>query len=41
MKTFKGLSLEPEIAFRQIAAMIETGLIISVIDMKDHSDLSD
>ncbi|EMR8085673.1 hypothetical protein QBO93_001709 [Citrobacter freundii] len=41
MKTFKGLSLEPEIAFRQIAAMIETGLIISVIDIKDQSDLSD
>lgn len=41
MKTFKGLALEPEIAFHQIAAMIETGLIISVIDMKVESDLSD
>lgn len=38
---FKGLSLEPEIAFRQIAALIEAGLIISVIDGEDKSDLSD
>lgn len=43
MKTpsFKGLTLEPETAFRQIAAMIETGLIISVIDMEEKSDLGD
>ncbi|EBS2695456.1 hypothetical protein ZQ65_13935 [Salmonella enterica subsp. enterica serovar Newport] len=39
--TFKGLALEPEIAFRQIAALIEAGLIISVIDGEDKSDLSD
>ncbi|HIB1529917.1 TPA: hypothetical protein ACWV6C_005578 [Salmonella enterica subsp. enterica serovar Muenchen] len=38
---FKGLTLEPEIAFRQIAALIEAGLIISVTDGEDHSDLSD
>lgn len=38
---FKGLSLEPEIAFYQIAALIEAGLIISVIDEEDKSDLSD
>lgn len=39
--TFKGLSLEPEVAFSQIAAMIEVGSIISTIDMEDGSDLSD
>lgn len=38
---FKGLALEPEIAFRQIAALIEAGLIISVIDEEDKSDLGD
>lgn len=38
---FKGLSLKPEIAFHQIAALIEAGLIISVIDEEDKSDLSD
>ncbi|HIB1551516.1 TPA: hypothetical protein ACWV58_002737 [Salmonella enterica subsp. enterica serovar Muenchen] len=38
---FKGLTLEPETAFRQIAALIEAGLIISVTDGEDHSDLSD
>lgn len=38
---FKGLSLEPEIAFHQIATMIEAGAIISVIDLIDDSDLSD
>ncbi|EOZ4488706.1 hypothetical protein ACQLT9_005642 [Salmonella enterica subsp. diarizonae] len=38
---FKGLTLEPETAFRQIAALIEAGLIISVTDMNDKSDLSD
>lgn len=26
MKTFKGLTLEPETAFRQIAALIECGI---------------
>lgn len=41
MKTFKGLTLEPETAFRQIAVMIETGLIISVVDSEDSSGLSD
>lgn len=41
MKTFKGLTLEPEAAFRQIAALIKAGLIISVTDTNDKSDLSD
>lgn len=46
MKTFKGLTLEPETAFRQIAALIEAGLIeagliISVTNTNDKSDLSD
>ncbi|EBZ1027023.1 hypothetical protein D7O18_20525 [Salmonella enterica subsp. enterica serovar Muenchen] len=41
MNTFKSLALEPEIAFRQIAVMIETGLIISVIDSEESPDLSD
>lgn len=41
MKTFKGLTLEPETAFHQIAVMIEAGLIISVTDGEDHSDLGD
>ncbi|EIJ1057268.1 hypothetical protein LH751_003864 [Salmonella enterica] len=36
LTTFKGLTLEPETAFRQIAA-----LIISVTDTNDKSDLSD
>ncbi|EAA9934047.1 hypothetical protein DLB52_22275 [Salmonella enterica subsp. salamae] len=41
MKTFKGLTLEPETAFRQIAVIIEAGMIISVIDSEDSADLSD
>lgn len=41
LQTFKGLTLEPETAFRQIAALIEAGLIISVTDMKEESELSD
>ncbi|EPL9735142.1 hypothetical protein L3182_002891 [Citrobacter freundii] len=41
MKTFKGLTLEPETAFHQIAVMIEAGLIISVTDGEYHSDLGD
>lgn len=41
LPTFKGLTLEPETAFHQIAALIEAGLIISVTDGEDHSDLSD
>lgn len=41
LPTFKGLTLEPETAFRQIAALIEAGLIISVTDTNDKSDLSD
>ncbi|MCB2245357.1 hypothetical protein KTQ81_00085 [Salmonella enterica subsp. diarizonae] len=41
MKTFKGLTLEPETAFRQIAAIIEAGLIISIIDSEESPDLSD
>ncbi|EKP2071525.1 hypothetical protein ACE2PP_005180, partial [Salmonella enterica] len=31
----------PETAFRQIAALIEAGLIIQVADKNDNSDLSD
>ncbi|EBX7643589.1 XRE family transcriptional regulator [Salmonella enterica subsp. houtenae] len=41
LTTFKGLILEPETAFRQIAALIEAGLIISVTNTNDKSDLSD
>ncbi|MDJ3787338.1 hypothetical protein LEI94_22775 [Salmonella enterica] len=41
MNTFKGLTLEPEAAFRQIAAIIEAGMIISVIDNEESPDLSD
>lgn len=41
MKTFKGLTLKPEAAFRQIATLIEAELIISVTDTNDKSDLSD
>lgn len=41
MKTFKGLTLEPETAFRQIAVLIKAGLIISVTNTNDKSDLSD
>lgn len=41
LTTFKGLTLEPETAFRQIAALIEAGLIIQVADKNDNSDLSD
>lgn len=41
MKTFKGLTLKPDIAFNQIAALTEAGLIISVTDREDKSDLSD
>ncbi len=39
--TFKGLSLQPGDAFRQIAIMIEAGMIFSVSDLEDSSDLSD
>ncbi|EAV6548366.1 hypothetical protein ABG75_10730 [Salmonella enterica] len=41
LTTFKGLTLESETAFRQIAALIEAGLIISVTNTNDKSDLSD
>lgn len=41
MKTFKGLTLKPDIAFNQIAALIEAGLIIQIADKNDNSDLSD
>ncbi|EAM2623988.1 hypothetical protein PUY44_002485 [Salmonella enterica] len=41
LTTFKGLTLESETAFRQIAALIEAGLIISVTDTNDKSELSD
>ncbi|EHZ4477275.1 hypothetical protein K5X09_002617 [Salmonella enterica] len=41
LTTFKGLTLESETAFHQIAVMIEAGLIISVTDGEDHSDLGD
>ena len=41
MKTFKGLSLNPSDAFRNIAAMIEVGLLLTVIDSEDKSDGGD
>ncbi|ECO0851690.1 hypothetical protein AA073_20500 [Salmonella enterica subsp. enterica serovar Newport] len=41
MNTFKGLTLEPEVAFRQIATIIEAGMIISVIGDEESPDLSD
>lgn len=41
METFKNLTLEPEIAFHQIAVMIESGLIFSAVDREDSSDMSD
>ncbi|BBE80239.1 hypothetical protein [Phytobacter sp. MRY16-398] len=41
MKTFKGLSLQPVDAFRNIAAIIEVGLLISITDKDDGSDLGD
>lgn len=41
MESFKGLSLQPADAFRNIAAMIEVGMLISVIDIQESSDLSD
>lgn len=41
MNTFKGLTLEPETAFRQIAVIIEAGMIISVIGDEESPDLSD
>lgn len=41
MNTFKGLTLEPETAFHQIAAIIEAGMIISVIGDEESPDLSD
>lgn len=41
MKTFKGLALDTDIAFYQIAVMIEAGLIAQSIDNKDGTDVSD
>lgn len=41
MKTFKGLSLQPVDVFRNIAVMIEVGLLISITDKDDGSDLGD
>lgn len=40
-ETFKGLSLQPADAFKNIAAMTEAGMLISVVDTEDSSDLSD
>lgn len=41
METFKGLSLQPADAFKNIASMIEAGMLISVVDSEESSDLSD
>ncbi|EPT4022366.1 hypothetical protein ACVQMG_000525 [Enterobacter roggenkampii] len=41
MKTFKGLSLTPADAFRNIASLIEAGLLIAVTDIASNSDLAD
>lgn len=41
MKTFRGLSLQPADAFKNIAAMIEVGMLIAVVDSNDDGDLSD
>lgn len=41
IKTFKGLSLMPSDAFRNISAMIEVGLLLTVIDGEDKSDGGD
>lgn len=39
--SFKGLSLNPADAFRNIAVMIEAGLLLTIIDSEDHSDGGD
>ena len=41
MKSFKGLSLNPPDAFRNIALMIEVGLLLTVMDGEDHTDGGD
>ncbi|EAO1991564.1 helix-turn-helix domain-containing protein [Salmonella enterica] len=41
MRTFKGLSLDPKDAFRNIASMINTGMLITVIDGEERTDLGD
>lgn len=41
MNTFKGLSLNPSDAFRNIAAMIEVGLLLTVTDIEDKTDGGD
>ena len=41
MNTFKGLSLNPSDAFRNIAAMIEVGLLLTVTDSECKSDSGD
>ncbi|ECT1022383.1 hypothetical protein DPO11_20430 [Salmonella enterica] len=38
---YKGLALEPEVAFLQIAVMIDAALIFSVVDREELSDTSD
>lgn len=41
MKTFRGLSLEPETAFRQIALLLEAGVLIKETEKEDGSDIAD
>ena len=41
MKSFKGLSLEPADALRNIGVMVEAALLIAITDSEDKSDLSD
>lgn len=40
-ESFKGLSLNPADAFRNISTMIEVGLLLTVIDSEDRSDGGD
>ncbi|MGK0740029.1 hypothetical protein ACSFCX_24045 [Yokenella regensburgei] len=41
MKTFKGLPLVPEDAFKNIATLINAALLIDVTEQDDGSELSD
>lgn len=41
MNTFKGLSLQPADAFKNIATLIEAGMLVSVIDSEESADLGD
>lgn len=41
METFKGLPLEPEGAYQNIATLINAALLIDVTEKDDGSELSD